>query len=252
MGLDRYAPTFGWKNPKVVGDPQTTGVAFEPMDFVSKLAALIPRPRMNVIRFHGVYAPHARLRESVIPEPEELPEKSGCGCGPDDPASRNIRLQWAELLSRVFQVDVFRCPRCHSKMQRIAWITDPATIRKILNAVGRSADLPTGPPHQPNTEPFENGPVNLNSPGIRGFSTPKSGTDAGKTPFSGPNSPTRGPKIGLTIAHRQQRRSRRCTHRGIPIKVSAKSWLYDSYPRVAGANRRGAFETSSCLWLGTK
>lgn len=138
----------------------TTGVVFEAIDFISKLAALIPRPRMNVIRFHGIYAPHARLRELVVPEPEELPEKAGCGCGLDDLAGRQTRLKWAELLARVFHVDVFRCSRCHSMMQRIAWIIDPATISKILGAVGQSGESPTGPPHRSNTAPSADGPAN--------------------------------------------------------------------------------------------
>ena len=41
----------------------TSAVVFEAADFLSKLTALIPRPRVNTIRFHGVYAARARLRE---------------------------------------------------------------------------------------------------------------------------------------------------------------------------------------------
>ncbi|MBI3893653.1 MAG: transposase [Candidatus Wallbacteria bacterium] len=44
-------------------------VAFEPLDFMGKLAALIPRPQHNLLRFHGVYAPNARLRRQVMAEP---------------------------------------------------------------------------------------------------------------------------------------------------------------------------------------
>jgi hypothetical protein len=32
----------------------TTHVIFEPLDFIAKLAALVPKPRTNLTRFHGV------------------------------------------------------------------------------------------------------------------------------------------------------------------------------------------------------
>ena len=38
----------------------TTHVIFEPLDFIAKLAALIPKPRTNLTRFHGVFAPNSK------------------------------------------------------------------------------------------------------------------------------------------------------------------------------------------------
>ena len=35
----------------------TTHVIFEPLDFISRLAALVPKPRVNLTRYHGVFAP---------------------------------------------------------------------------------------------------------------------------------------------------------------------------------------------------
>jgi hypothetical protein len=34
----------------------STHVVLEPLDFISRLAALVPRPRLNLTRFHGVFA----------------------------------------------------------------------------------------------------------------------------------------------------------------------------------------------------
>jgi hypothetical protein len=31
----------------------TTHVIFEPLDFIARLAALVPKPRVNLTRFHG-------------------------------------------------------------------------------------------------------------------------------------------------------------------------------------------------------
>jgi hypothetical protein len=34
---------------------------------MQRLGALIPRPRLHLIRFHGVLAPHAKLRAQIVP-----------------------------------------------------------------------------------------------------------------------------------------------------------------------------------------
>ncbi len=43
----------------------TTHVVFEPLDFLAKLAALVPRPRVNLTRYHGVFAPNSAHRALV-------------------------------------------------------------------------------------------------------------------------------------------------------------------------------------------
>ena len=37
----------------------TTHLVLTPMEFMQRLAALVPRPRLHLIRFHGVLAPNA-------------------------------------------------------------------------------------------------------------------------------------------------------------------------------------------------
>ena len=57
----------------------TTHLVMSPLEFMQRLAALVPRPRLHLIRFHGVLAPNAKLRALVVPqgppEPEERPPK---------------------------------------------------------------------------------------------------------------------------------------------------------------------------------
>ena len=48
-GRVRYELKTPWRNG-------TTHVIFEPLDFISRLAALVPRPRVNLTRFHGIFA----------------------------------------------------------------------------------------------------------------------------------------------------------------------------------------------------
>jgi hypothetical protein len=43
----------------------TTHVYFNPLDFIARLAALVPKPRVNLTRFHGVFAPNSKLRSQV-------------------------------------------------------------------------------------------------------------------------------------------------------------------------------------------
>ncbi len=38
-----------------------------PLEFMQRLAALVPRPRLHLIRFHGVLAPNAGLRAALVP-----------------------------------------------------------------------------------------------------------------------------------------------------------------------------------------
>jgi len=45
----------------------TTHIVLEPLDLMARLAALVPPPRMHLTRFHGVFAPHSKLRAAVTP-----------------------------------------------------------------------------------------------------------------------------------------------------------------------------------------
>ena len=45
----------------------TTDILLEPLDFLARLAALVPPPRIHLTRYHGVFAPHAALRAAITP-----------------------------------------------------------------------------------------------------------------------------------------------------------------------------------------
>jgi Putative transposase len=49
----------------------TTHLVMAPLEFMQRLAALVPRPRLHLIRFHGVLAPNAKLRSAITPSPPE-------------------------------------------------------------------------------------------------------------------------------------------------------------------------------------
>ncbi len=53
----------------------TTHIVMSPLEFMQRLAALVPHPRLHLIRFHGVLAPHAKLRPQIVPSaPVSVPE----------------------------------------------------------------------------------------------------------------------------------------------------------------------------------
>lgn len=51
----------------------TTHIKMSPLEFMQRLAALVPRPRAHLIRFHGVLAPNAGLRAAIVPGPWRNP-----------------------------------------------------------------------------------------------------------------------------------------------------------------------------------
>ena len=49
----------------------TSHINMSPLEFMQRLAALVPRPRLHLIRFHGALAPHAKLRAAIVPIPAQ-------------------------------------------------------------------------------------------------------------------------------------------------------------------------------------
>ena len=64
------------------------------------------------------------------------------------------RYPWAELLRRVFEVDVLVCPHCGGVRRLLAAITEPAAIEKVLRAMGLSCEAAlVAPARAPPGEP---------------------------------------------------------------------------------------------------
>src|SRR5690606_13887306 len=49
---------------------------------------------------------------------------------------------WAELLRRVFGVEIFTCPNCGGKRRLLAAIQDPDSIQRVLRSLGLSGEVP--------------------------------------------------------------------------------------------------------------
>jgi hypothetical protein len=149
------------KNPFRDG---TTHVVFNPADFIARLAALVPRPRANLSRYHGVFAPSSPFRPHIVPaadkphRPKSKTDNTTLDHPPTDQSAQihhttaitespTDPLSWAQRLKRVFNIDITLCPRCGGQLRVIGDITDPDLIRKILDHVNSRAP-PRLPPRR--------------------------------------------------------------------------------------------------------
>ena len=126
----------------------TRVIFFSGEELVARLSALVPPPRMHLVHYFGVLAPNAKLRGLVVPEPPDEGADDPCGQSVAYAETRNGRtirrrwVPWAQLLLKVFSVDVMACPRCESRMQRIAVIQKPSVIAAILDCLSRKEEPP--------------------------------------------------------------------------------------------------------------
>src|SRR5262252_3849608 len=112
-----------------------------PVELLEKLAALVPLPRMHLVRYGGCLAPHSPLRGAIIPTPRQQ--------GVDEEATDTgtPHWHWTRLLKRVFALDRARCPFCQRGALRIiAASTQGEVIRQILRHLTRAVAPPAMAP----------------------------------------------------------------------------------------------------------
>lgn len=133
----------------------TTHLAMSPLELLQRLAALVPRPRLNLIRYHGVLAPNAKWRSQVVPpqNDSETLSPAEIEVSEIDPLASSGEkkgvgryISSSRLLRRVFDLDMETCPNCGGPVKIIAAIEDPSAIKKILTHLGLS---PHPPPRAP-------------------------------------------------------------------------------------------------------
>jgi len=112
---------------------------------------VVPKPRVDLTRFHGVFAPISKYRARVTPGKRA---RGGQQARPADPqaptpAERRAAMTWAQRLKRVFGIDIQTCAACGGAVRIIACIEDPDVIDRILthlNAQAPEAEAPRRPP----------------------------------------------------------------------------------------------------------
>lgn len=128
----------------------TYAVVLEPLELLSRMAAMVPPPRFHMIRFHGVLSSHSALRARVVPEPPpdsavRVRETQLSLFASDDAEPAPSRRPWAWLLRHVFQIDLKTCPRCGAEMRWVEVATTRDAIARLLAKHGLAA---RPPPHE--------------------------------------------------------------------------------------------------------
>jgi len=130
----------------------TKAIVLSPLDFIARLCALVPPPYFHLTRFHGVLAPHSRLRAEIVPQPEQLPGPAqqlqlfdDNVSGTQDKPATAARLPWAWLLKRVFRVDITVCPRCSGSLRVVELVLKRDEIAKRLAKAGLGPMPPPKP-----------------------------------------------------------------------------------------------------------
>jgi hypothetical protein len=134
-GRIRYELKTPWRNG-------TTHVIFEPLDFIAKLVSLVPKPRVNLTRFHGVFAPNSKYRAKVTLARRGKRKKYHATDEADQTtAEKRASMTWAKRLKRVFGIEIEICSECGGDVRIIASIEDPAVIKKILAHLDKKESL---------------------------------------------------------------------------------------------------------------
>jgi hypothetical protein len=102
------------------------------------------------VRYAGVLASASRLRSRIVP-PRAATEDGDADAHTDDadPARGGSRCgwrPWAELMKRVFHVELEKCLRCGSPMKLRAVITEPVNVARYLRHLDEATELPPRAP----------------------------------------------------------------------------------------------------------
>ena len=114
----------------------TLAVQFTPHEFIEKLIAIIPQPRIHLVRFHGIIAASAEDRKKVVPAVVEAPIQGELF--EKDIKRKPKRTSWAELLKRTFQIDLSVCILCGGTVKFLKVVLKKSEIIEALSLAGLS------------------------------------------------------------------------------------------------------------------
>ena len=110
------------------GQEVDDGEPIDPLEFIARVLIHIPEPNKHLVHFYDTYANRSR---SSMPYGRDSVQNKGAGEGKPAPAKRAVRKRWAELIYKIYNVDPLTC-RCGAQMKIVAFVTEPASIRRIL------------------------------------------------------------------------------------------------------------------------
>ena len=143
--------------PKGKGGEEGAEEQVDALDFLARVIAHVPDPRLHLLRYFGHYSNVSRGKRrkgsSVVLAASGA--SSGSEAGEPTLAERQAaRRAWARLIKRVYEVDPLVCAKCGGAMKVIAVILDPKVIRKILEHIERRDEGGSrGPPGEAGSLP---------------------------------------------------------------------------------------------------
>jgi len=84
-------------------------VIFEAEDFIARLAALVPKPRAHLTRYHGLFAPASPDRARIVPKTRAAAAGRAMESNEPTAVDRQRVMSWAQRLKRVFAIDIETC-----------------------------------------------------------------------------------------------------------------------------------------------
>jgi hypothetical protein len=117
--------------------PDSMGLAEVPRQRESPQEMTKRGERPGIHRIPDRSAPHARWRSAIVPKPSPADPRAAAA-----PVPR--RWPWAQLLRRVFAIQVLVCPRCGGPRRILGAVTEPHAVRRLLAGLGLAAEPPPG------------------------------------------------------------------------------------------------------------
>jgi hypothetical protein len=104
------------------------------LEFLARWVDHVPERYEVRVRYAGAYATRRRVwwRRRGVELVSSSPIVAAAEPAADGSALKARRRRWAELLRRVFKVEVEVCPRCAGAARIVAFVTEPAVVRRIL------------------------------------------------------------------------------------------------------------------------
>ena len=99
---------------------------------IARLAALVPSRRVNLTRFHAVFAPNSHWRAPITRAGRGRERRSLRADQTPSAGEPHRAKRWAQRLKRVFNFDIQTCAHCGRPLKVIASIEDSAVIKTIL------------------------------------------------------------------------------------------------------------------------
>ena len=121
----------------------------EPLDFLDKIAALIPPPRRHRHHYHGVFAPNSPLRKLIAASANRTPKNQTPPVVKEAAEkAAKVSLNWAKLIARIYEINPLLCT-CGKEMKIVAIVTHPTKIYQILSCFGWPTDkIDFDPPYE--------------------------------------------------------------------------------------------------------